>query len=105
MLFTIQIVPCLTAIVIYEIWGVANDGAYDTITAILRQSESLIIVIATETYVIVEGVNMLSEIWKKKRYEDGRAEERRIWVEWNQRREQAQREGRPFDEPPPSASN
>ena len=32
---------------------------------------------------------------------EGHAEERRKWVEWNQRRLDAEAEGVPFDEPPP----
>ena len=81
------------------------DGLYATLTNILRQSESLIIVIASETYVIVEGTSMLAERYKQKRFEDGLAEglarANRKWAEWNRRREAAQQEGRPFDEPPP----
>lgn len=109
------------------------DGLYATLTNILRQSESLIIVIASETYVIVEGTSMLAERYKQKRYEDGiavgidkgraegrvegraegrvegrvegraegRAEVQQEWAEWNQRRESALEEGRPFTEPPP----
>ncbi len=33
----------------------------------------------------------------------GRAEERAEWVAWNNRRLEAQRNGEPFDEPPPDA--
>ena len=33
----------------------------------------------------------------------GRAEERRMWEAWVRRREEAERNGEPFDEPPPGA--
>ena len=33
---------------------------------------------------------------------EGKAEERRKWIEWNQRRMNAEAEGVPFHEPPPS---
>ncbi len=33
----------------------------------------------------------------------GRAEERRMWEAWVRRREEAERKGDPFDEPPPGA--
>ena len=36
--------------------------------------------------------------------ERGRAEANRKWKEWLERREAAEAEGRPFDEPPPSES-
>ena len=34
--------------------------------------------------------------------DQGRREERREWVAWNERRIAAEREGRPFTEPPPA---
>ncbi len=33
---------------------------------------------------------------------EGREEERKEWIEWLQRRDEAQRNNQPFDEPPPS---
>ena len=33
--------------------------------------------------------------------QEGREEEREQWLAWNQRREEALREGREFSEPPP----
>ena len=101
LLFTIQIVPGLLGVAGYEIWSGDNASVYDTITSILRQSESLIIVIATETYIIVESVNMLAEKWKQKRYIDGQIERQKLWEDWNSRRMEAERENRPFNEPPP----
>ena len=37
----------------------------------------------------------------EKRREEGRAEERLLWSEWNRRREEAEAAGFPFSEPPP----
>ena len=37
----------------------------------------------------------------EKRREEGRAEERLLWSEWNRRREAAEAAGVPFSEPPP----
>ena len=37
--------------------------------------------------------------------EQGRRETHTLWAEWNQRRLDAEREGRPFDEPPPQLNN
>ncbi len=36
--------------------------------------------------------------------EEGREEADKVWSEWNQRREQAEKEGRVFNEPPPVSS-
>ena len=114
-LFAIQATLSLIGLVVYEVWLNDTDSVNDTIGNILGRGESLIVILATETYVIVEGATMLAERWKQKRYEDGRAEgraeghvegradERRMWVEWNQRRESAEKEGRTFTEPPPDS--
>ena len=56
---------------------------------------------------------MLAERYLRSRYakgkseglkeglKEGREEEREQWLAWNQRREEALREGREFSEPPP----
>ena len=36
---------------------------------------------------------------------EGREQEQRRWVAWNARRVDAERNGQPFDEPPPGLSN
>ena len=45
------------------------------------------------------------EPWRERRRErmraEGRAEERRLWTEWNERRIAAEIKGEPFREPPP----
>ena len=42
------------------------------------------------------------EGWREGRLES-REEERRMWAAWNQRRLEAERNGEPFDEPPPGS--
>jgi hypothetical protein len=52
---------------------------------------------------------MLAERYLKRRHAEGKAEgkiegqeeERKLWVEWNNRRLKAEAEGEPFDDPPP----
>ena len=34
---------------------------------------------------------------------EGRDEERRMWTDWNTRRLEAEKNGEPFDEPPPAS--
>ena len=50
-----------------------------------------------------EGRKVGREEGREVGQEEGREEERRRWAAWNQRREEAAREGEPFDEPPPGA--
>ncbi len=48
---------------------------------------------------------MLAERYLKRRYQEGRREgqqeNQKEWEDWNERRLQAERENRPFTEPPP----
>ena len=37
--------------------------------------------------------------------EEGRDERQRVWMAWYERLEEARREGKPFDEPPPFADS
>ena len=60
--------------------------------------------IVASAYVIVEGI-MLAEWlreWDQRRVEKAREERDRIWEAWYERQQAAFREGKPFDEPPPS---
>ena len=60
--------------------------------------------IVASAYVIVEGI-MLAEWlreWDQRRVEKAREEERQLWQAWYERQQAAFREGKPFDEPPPS---
>ena len=41
---------------------------------------------------------------REKGREEGRAEANRQWMEWLQRKTEAESKGLPFDEPPPSAA-
>ena len=56
---------------------------------------------------IVEGIPMvLAKLYKdsvrEEGREEGRAEANQVWAAWNQRRLDAERDGQPFAEPPPS---
>ncbi len=76
---------------------------------VMRLAAPLIIIATANTILIVEGVPMLAERYLKRRYQEGQQEGRREgqqenqkeWESWNERRLQAERENRPFTEPPP----
>ena len=64
---------------------------------------SYCVVISTAmSYVVVEGVNMLAEQFKQKRYDKGRADMLKEWEAWNERRQEAEAKGEAFNEPPPT---
>ncbi len=48
-----------------------------------------------------EGRQQGLEEGREKGLEEGREEERLRWIGWNRRREEAERNDEPFDEPPP----
>ncbi len=90
----------------------------DSILAALREASGMVPWIVLSTILLVEGRYMLVEQYLKARYykgvekgmevgeekgeEKGREEERQEWLAWYERMQAAQREGRPFDEPPPA---
>ena len=89
-----------------------GDNAVQNILAIQRGMTANILNIAASAYVILEGV-MLAQ-WLRERdqrkqreaLEQAREEaqeERKKWLAWYESWQAAQREGRPFDEPPPTA--
>ncbi len=46
---------------------------------------------------------MVAEQFLRRREERGRQEAHKLWEAWNQRRLQAEKEGKEFNEPPPKA--
>ncbi len=52
-----------------------------------------------------EGIQMvIAKLWTERAREEGRKERDLLWEAWLERREAAERDGRPFTEPPPSRS-
>ena len=85
-----------------------KDGL-STFVAVLGGMPGIITLSTASTIVFLEGLEMLSERYLKRRYEEGKAEGRaevsRAWEEWNQRRIAAENAGMEFNEPPPSRGN
>ena len=86
--------------------GEKLDGAPSGIVSVGGALAPLIIVSITAMVLIVEGGSMVSEAFLKRRYqrgvEKGRDEANAEWEAWRERMLTAQRQGRDFDEPPPS---
>ncbi len=45
---------------------------------------------------------VIAKLWLDRARQEGRQETQRAWETWNERRLAAERDGRPFTEPPPS---
>ena len=77
-----------------------------TMVAVAQALGSVAVSLTALTVIIVEGVPMLYEAFKKARLaqgrEQGRAEERQAWEDWIARRDAAQAAGLDFTEPSPA---
>ena len=104
-LFSAQFGLCLGLVSWQETGDVTSDTLMSTGIAIGQGMGSLVIAIAASTAIIVEGSAMLAEKYLKRRYTEGRDEERKAWESWNERRKAAERNRIPFNESPPPKYN
>ena len=96
----------VTGLHLWRGFATATGGQHvvDTVLSALKEASGLIPWLLIFTYYLVEGVSMLAERYLKLRYAKGREDERQEWQSWNQRREEALRQGKEFTEPPPGKS-
>ena len=97
----------------YEIGYNGKDSLLDAIVAI-AQGVSTAVAVTIATLASIEVVMIFAERYRQRRFKEGRQEgieigrlegtdeERRAWEAWNERRLQAEANGEPFNEPPPS---
>ena len=105
----------VTGLYLWRGFATALPGAQyvDTVLAALKEASALIPWLVIFTYYLVEGVSMLAERYLRSRYakgkedgrEEGREEVQQQWRAWNQRREEALRDGKEFTEPPPGSED
>ena len=83
-------------------------SAIDELTVLdsFRLVAPVIIAATANTILLVEGIPMVSEQFLKRREargeERGRRETQRRWEDWNPRRQEAEKKGESFSEPPPT---
>lgn len=119
-IFSVQTLALLGLAIWYEIFVVTDDTWPETIFAIARNVGPGVAAIMAESIIVTEGLFMVLFGGILRRREERRVEEAETrgrsqgraeglaqanenWEEWNQRRLEAEAEGRPFTEPPPSA--
>ena len=105
------------ALVVYVELGNPHTGVAHAIFAIVHSAAPGIPVIAFSGIIVVAGLDSLGglvlvtakiltekflEPMREKIRAEGKAHERERWVAWNERRLDAERLGRPFDEGPPA---
>ena len=115
-IFLIQYLTFSGFLAYHEVTAIPTD-AITTMLAILLGMASLGFLSALNTVVFVEGSEMLVEKYLRRRYQaglkegeekgkaEGRSQAWHEWQAWNERRLEAEKEGRPFTEPPPSLNN
>ncbi len=122
--FLIQFLTFSAFLAYHEVTAIPTD-AITTMLTILMGMAPLAFVSAVNTVVAVEGGEMLAERYLRRRYEAGlkageergkaeglkEGEERgvaqawEVWQDWNLRRLAAEKEGHPFNEPPPELNH
>ena len=104
-LFSIQFLVVTVLVAWYKASSRGASSWPDTLIDIGQTISSLTVGIAAVSYVVTEVVVVLSEWYREWRYNkgvaDGMARNQKKWVAWNQRRLEAETEGREFTEPPP----
>ena len=109
-----------------ELSGGKQVGSTETVITVVNRAAPAAPLIVLYAILIASALDLLGgltmvtakyltdkflEPWRAKRHAEafakakaeGQAAERRKWVEWNQRRLEAEAGGVPFDEPPPSS--
>ncbi len=108
----------VTVLYLWRGFATAPPGTHivDTTLAALKEASSLTLWLIVFTYYLVEGFSMLAERYLRSRYakgkeeglkegrQEGREEAQQQWLAWNQRREEALRQGKEFTELPPGES-
>ena len=86
--------------------GAEGQGAMATMVAVAQALGSVAVSLTALTVIIVEGVPMLYEAFKKAKLaqgrEQGRAEGHAAWEDWIARRDAAHAAGLDFTEPSPA---
>lgn len=106
----------LTGISSYNSFGTLNGESWDAQTlGIIGAGAPNIGFALPAAYILTEVIDMVFGTWYRQRTreraraqgleegrEEGRSEQHERWMQWLDRRRQAEENGLPFDEPPPS---
>ena len=104
-LFAVMFLAALGYVIDQEI-GREGQGAMATMVAVAQALGSVAVSLTALTVILVEGIPMLYEAYKKATLAQGRAqgraEERQAWEDWIARRDAAHAAGLDFTEPSPA---
>ena len=106
-IFAVQYLVFLGLTIWDEVLYQSGHNVVQTILAIQRGMTANILNIAASAYVALEGVMLAQWLRErdKRKQQEAIDQVRQQWRAWYERMQAAQREGRPFDEPPPADPN
>ncbi len=102
--FALQLTLVTLFVTYQEIVTFNGDDRITTYLEIERRVSSTILTIAARSMVlmlILEVIRMIAEKYLRRRFAEGQEEANRKWLAWLKRKEEAEKAGRDFDEPPP----
>ncbi|MYF98894.1 hypothetical protein F4212_07120 [Candidatus Poribacteria bacterium] len=109
-IFSFQVIVYAVLLIRHEV--VKGNAPMETAQVIVAQLASVMAVATGITFILFQGVDFvmfLTQLYKerlkrkiKEAKAEGKAEERSLWEEWNNRRLEAEAKGDEFNEPPPN---
>ena len=96
---------CLGSVIWHELTDGDAVGGVAASISVLERMAAVLVTLSLSIYAFVEGIAMLYERYAKRRFQEGKQERDKEWLEWLERREEALASGKPFDEPPPSSKS
>ena len=109
-IFSFQVIVYAVLLIRHEV--AKGNAPMETAQVIVAQLASVMAVATGITFILFQGVDFvmfLTQLYKerlkrkiKEAKAEGKAEERSLWEEWNNRRLEAEAKGDEFNEPPPN---
>ncbi len=113
-IFSVQVITYSVLLIRYE--AVKGNAPMETVQVVVAQLAAFMAVATGTTFIIFQGVDFLmflTQIYKERLQRKikeaevkgkaaGKAEERDLWMEWNNRRLEAMEKGEEFNENPPA---
>ena len=115
--FSLQVIVYAFFLIRYEV--AKGNAVMETLQVLIAQLAATMAVASGTTLILLQGVDFvmfltqryLKRLDREKREAraegkvEGKAEERELWTEWNNRRIEAEAKGEAFNEPPPTEND
>lgn len=108
--FSLQVIVYAVLLIRHEV--AKGNELMETAQVVIVQLAAAMAVATGTTFILFQGVDFimfLTQLYKERLQRkieeakvEGKAEERELWIEWNNRRIEAETKGEDFNEPPPA---